>query len=346
MQSKTSALTIPTENDPCKRSHAERLEFLSDSSPKDVDADKHKAWAEKMAAALLAANLPKEAARVRDCAEALFFHLLSDDNGEIHFKLHSAPYCKYRHCPICQWRRSLRNKAIVMSALPAILEKHPTARFAMLTLTVRNCYLSELRQTIRDMNKGWQRLIQRKDWLALGWIRGVEVTRGQDGSAHPHFHALLMLPSSYFSGQAYIPTREWVQLWRQAMRLDYDPVCHIRMVKAKVLAETTPEGTDGRLLAVQSAVSEVAKYATKATDLLEGGPEWLAEYVEQVRSLKFLTSGGVLKGIFIDQRPEQEDLVHVGGDEEDVDGAVVDRLAFHWRTSRKRYARKRTPATK
>ena len=345
MQSKTAALTIPTENDSCNSPRDPRLEFLSDSSPDDRSADDHKAWAETMSAALLAANLPKEAARVRDCAEALFFRLLSDDNGEIHFKLHSAPYCHYRHCPICQWRRSLRNKAIVMSALPAILEKHPTARFAMLTLTVRNCHLSELRQTVATMNKGWKRLVERDGWPAVGWIRAVEVTRGQDGSAHPHFHALLMVPSTYFSGSAYIPTREWVQLWRQAMRLDYDPVCDIRQVKAKVSAETTPEGTDGRLLAVQSAVSEVAKYATKAADLLAGGPEWLAEYVAQVRGLKFLTSGGVLKGIFRDQRPEQEDLVHVGG-EEGEDGTVVDRLAFHWRTSRKRYARKRSRATK
>ena len=340
MQSKTTALTIPTENDPRKRPHAECLEFLSDSSPKDQAADDHKAWAETMSAALVAANLPKEAARVRDCAEALFFRLLSDDNGEIHFKLQSAPYCHYRHCPICQWRRSLRNKAIVMSALPAILEKHPTARFAMLTLTVRNCHLSELRQSISAMNKGWQRLIQRDGWPAIGWIRGVEVTRGQDGSAHPHFHALLMLPSSYFSGQAYIPTREWVQLWRQAMRLDYDPICDIRQVKAKVSAETTPEGTDGRLLAVQSAVSEVAKYATKAADLLAGGPEWLAEYVAQVHGLKFLTSGGVLKGIFKPVKEESEDLVHVGDDEE-VTGATIDKLSFHWRTKHKRYARKR-----
>ena len=339
MQSKTSALTIPTENG------QDKLEFLSDLSPKDKATDDHKAWSETMAAALLSANLPKEAARVRDCAEALFFHLLADDNGEIHFKLHSAPYCHYRHCPTCQWRRSLRSKAIVMSALPAILEKHPSARFAMLTLTVRNCHLSELRQTIAAMNKGWKRLLRRDGWPALGWIRAVEVTRGDDDSAHPHFHALLILPASYFSGQAYIPTREWVQLWRQAMRLNYDPVCDIRQVKAKVSAETTPEGTDGRLLAVQSAVSEVAKYATKATDLLAGGSDWLAEYVAQVHGLKFLTSGGVLKGIFIDQRPEQEDLVHVG-DEEEGNGAVVDNLAFHWRTSRKRYARKRSTATK
>ncbi len=339
MQSKTSAITIPTKNEQNKRPHAERLEFLSDLSPKDKPADDHKEWAEKMSTALDAAGLARPSVRLRDCAEALFFHLLADAHGELHRKLHSAPYCHYRHCPICQWRRSLRNKAIVMAALPAVLEKYPSARFVMLTLTVRNCHLSELRGTIRGMNKGWQRLIQREDWPALGWIRATEVTRAKDGAAHPHFHILLMLPSTYFRGDKYVKTEEWARRWREAARLDYDPVCDIRAVKAKAPAETTPGG-DARMQAVRSAVSEVVKYATKAADLLAGGPEWLAEYVEQVRSLKFLTSGGVFKGIFKDQRPDREDLVHVGGDEEDADGAVVQRLAFHWRTKHKRYARR------
>lgn len=341
MQGKALAVTIPTKNEQNKRPHAERLEFLSDSSPKDKHADEHKAWAEKMAAALDAAGLERPSVRVRDCAEALFFHLLADAHGEVHFKLHSAPYCKYRHCPTCQWRRSLRNKAIVMSALPDILRKYPTARFVMLTLTVRNCSVSELRETIQTMNKGWQRLIQREDWPALGWIRAVEVTRGQDGSAHPHFHCLLMMSSRYFVGPRYVPTREWVQRWREVMRLDYDPVCDVRLVKAKTPAAEITPGADARLAAVHSAVSEVVKYSTKAADLLAGGPEWLATYVEQVRSLKFLTSGGVLKGIFKPVKEESEDLVHVGDDEEAA-GATIDKLSFHWRTKHKRYARKRS----
>lgn len=336
MHSKTSFATIPADVTRRKRGD---LEFLADLSPRDKPADEHKAWSEKMAAALLPAGLSKQAARVRDCAEAVFFHMHADNkNGEIGLKLHSAPYCHYRHCPTCQWRRSLKAKATVMSALPGILQKYPAARFVMLTLTIRNCPVSDLRETVGAMNAGWKRLILRKDWPALGWLRAVEVTRGKDGSAHPHYHCLLMLPPEYFS-RNYLPTKAWVQLWREAMRLDYDPVCDVRIVRVKPGREM-PDGTDARLLAVSSAVSEVVKYATKASDLLQGGPEWLREYVEQVRNLKFATSGGVLKGILTDVRPKNEDLVHVGGEEE-VDGAVLDKLAFHWRTKHQAYARKR-----
>jgi plasmid rolling circle replication initiator protein Rep len=231
-----------------------------------------------------------------------------------------------------------------MSAIPKILEQYPTACFAMLTLTVKNCPITELRQTILAMSKGWKRLTERKDWPALGWVRGVEVTAGQDYTAHPHCHALLMLPSGYFGGKAYVPTKEWVQRWRQAMRLDYDPVCDIRAIKVKAGIHEAAKGTDARLLAISRAVSEVAKYATKTEDLMGCDPDWLREYVEQVNALKFLTSGsGALKGVLKDVRKksgEDEDLVHVDG-EEPVEGEVELQLSYDWRRKLKRYARKR-----
>ncbi|MDI5424891.1 ROK family protein, partial [Salmonella enterica subsp. enterica serovar Kentucky] len=37
-----------------------------------------------------------------------------------------------------------------------------------------------------------------------GWIRTTEVTRGRDGSAHPHFHTLMMVPPSMLSGRDYV----------------------------------------------------------------------------------------------------------------------------------------------
>lgn len=69
--------------------------------------------------------------------------------------------------------------------------------------------------------------------------------------------------------------------------------------------------------------------------------EWLATYNEQMHRTKALTSGGALKGIFRDMREEREDLIHVGGEDDEGGGEVRDRLAFGWRRSFKRYARKR-----
>jgi len=321
---------------------AEGLQFLASDSPSDETWDKHRAYGDQLSEMLADAAMSRASVRVRDCAEALFFALRSSaETGELQWKLKSAPFCHFRHCPICQWRRSLKTKAIVMSAIPKILEQYPTARFVLLTLTVKNCPITDLRQTILAMNRGWKRLIERQDWPALGWIRGVEVTAGVGCTAHPHMHALLMLPASYFSGKGYVTTREWVQRWRQVMRLDYDPSCDIRVIKVKLGSQVPTEGTDWRVRAISHAVSEVAKYPTKTEDLTKCGPDWLRKYVEQVHGLKFLTSGGVLKGILKDVREEdEEDLVHVDG-EEPVEGEVEERLSYHWRRKFKRYARKR-----
>jgi plasmid rolling circle replication initiator protein Rep len=319
-----------------------RLEYLGDLSQKDKTWDEHRLWADKTQPVLEQAGLLRQAVRVRDCGQALFYALVVDQQtGEITLKLHNADLCHWRHCPICQWRRMLANLARLNVALPKILEQYPTARWAMLTLTVRNPSVSDLRETIQAMNKGWARLIERKAWPALGWIRATEVTRAKDGAAHPHFHCLMLVPASYF-GKGYIPTCEWVQLWRQSMRLNYDPVCDIRQVKAKPGRELPNSAAEAAMIdAVRGGgAKEVLKYATKTADLLSGGPEWLAEFVEQVHGLKFLASGGVLKGILKDRDDGEENLVHVG--EGDEDGAAnAPKLRFDWRPSVKRYARKR-----
>ena len=62
-------------------------------------------------------------------------------------------------------------------ALPALEQEHPKARWIFLTLTVPNCPVEELRATLQEMGKGWQRLIKRKEFKpVLGFIRTTEVT--------------------------------------------------------------------------------------------------------------------------------------------------------------------------
>ena len=68
------------------------------------------------------------------------------------------------------------------------------------------------------MNSAWQRLAQTKRFKGVvkGFIRTTEVTRGKDGDmmAHPHFHALLLVDSSYFA-RNYIKQLEWVEMWQR-----------------------------------------------------------------------------------------------------------------------------------
>jgi plasmid rolling circle replication initiator protein Rep len=121
-------------------------------------------------------------------------------------------------------------KAKAYKVLPKIVEAYPKHRWLFLTLTLKNSPITELKPTLTTMNRAFQRLSQRKAWPAEGWLRSTEVTRGRDGSAHPHFHCLLMVKPSYF-GKGYINQAEWVELWRHAMRLDYDPILDCRAMK-------------------------------------------------------------------------------------------------------------------
>ncbi|WP_257640988.1 protein rep, partial [Acetobacter okinawensis] len=156
------------------------------------------------------------AERIGACSGVLRFGQIPDpETGEMRLRLREAQFCRVRHCPVCQWRRSLMWQARFFQALPDLVEAHKEARWLFLTLTVRNCPVEALRPVLRDMNTAWGRLVKRPEFQQVqGWIRTTEVTRGRDGSAHPHFHALLMVPPSYFQGKYYVKQARWVELWR------------------------------------------------------------------------------------------------------------------------------------
>jgi plasmid rolling circle replication initiator protein Rep len=218
-------------------------------------------------------------------------------------------------------------QARFLKALPAIEAAYPTARWLFLTLTVRNCAIVNLRQTLRGMNKAWQRLIKRPEFAnnVQGWIRTTEVTRGHDDSAHPHFHCLLMVRPYYFSGKGYVTQSRWTDLWRECARLDYRPIVDIRAVKAR-------RGAPGET-PLRQALAETLKYAVKPSDM-EG--DWLIELTKQVHRLRFLASGGVLRNMLREFEASEQDLLLA--DEGGEGGDPV--LFFDWRREIRRYVEK------
>jgi plasmid rolling circle replication initiator protein Rep len=217
-------------------------------------------------------------------------------------------------------------QARFLKALPSIEQAYPRVRWLFLTLTIRNCPITELRSQIRSMNEAWHRLIKRKEFGAvLGWVRTTEVTKGRDGLAHPHFHCLLMVRPSYF-GKGYITQQRWVDLWRECARLDYRPSVYIRVVKPK------PGSTESPL---RRAVSETLKYAVKPEDMLDR--EWLLELTRQVFKLRFVASGGVLKNVLREAEETEQDLMLA---DEDGEGEGDPAIWFDWRRAVKRYVKR------
>ncbi|MGJ8863378.1 protein rep, partial [Salmonella enterica subsp. enterica serovar Kentucky] len=60
-----------------------------------------------------------------------------------------------------------------------------------------------------------------------------EVTRSSDGSAHPQFHTLIMAPPGMLNGKIFVRHERWVELWRECLRVDYDPNVVVRAVKPR-----------------------------------------------------------------------------------------------------------------
>jgi plasmid rolling circle replication initiator protein Rep len=326
-------------------------QFLSDVLPKTKKNKKDKSWdthkAQNVDVAVVMCkseklNHQKQGKRISECCQRVEFGyvLVSTGTGEVKLRLKSAEFCRVRYCPICQWRRALMWVSRFFDAFPRIYAAHPEMRYIMLTLTVRNCAISELRSTVIQMAKAWQRLSQRKAYPALGFVRSLEVTRGDDDSAHPHFHILLAVPPSYFNGRSYLSKDKWAALWQDAMRLDYKPVCDVRIVKEKAdkgqifEGVAIPESMPKPLVALMSAITETIKYTTKPADMVKES-SWLLEMVDQMQNIRAVALGGIFKE-FLKETEDNQDLI-----ETDIEKVVTNEggIHFSFRDDVKRYQR-------
>ena len=209
--------------------------------------------------------------RIANCADVIKADVLIHPDVPPETNLRAARLCNTRLCPFCEWRRTRVWRKRLHDGLSALYEDQPKLRGVFLTLTVRNCRLEELGDQLDQMNRAWRRMINRSFYPTDLWFRRTEITIGggadiaQPVSAHPHFHALLLVRPGYF-GPGYIKQTTWQKEWMDAARLDYAPIVDVRSAKTKSGAGTSSADD------AKSSVLEAAKYAAKATDLMELGP--------------------------------------------------------------------------
>jgi len=290
---------------------------LCEYSPTDGKFDGHKASSAKIAALYgldgnkglkgficgsRVVEFEKYQSRISGCGTWLKFWETADN-----FKLSDARFCKVPYCPMCQFRRSLKWRAKFLGALPEIQSQYPSEKWVFLTLTLKNCDLSELRETVQDMGKAFNRLSKLASYPFTGCIKSLEVTRvwdwydehnqylGRHGvtwwyrntgankqswtvqptdEVHPHYHVLGMVDPSYF-GKGYITQAQWSDMWGQSLRLDYVPIVNIKKIKGsrkllKTKISDTP--TDSSLndfeAQMLAGLCETLKYTIKEQDLL------------------------------------------------------------------------------
>ena len=296
---------------------------LSELSPRDKPWDVHRAESDQIASNYRGSEFQRYVERMDDCAQFLAFGLVPNtDEGAYQLKLRTARFCRVRTCMICSWRRSLMYKARAFKALPKVLADFPNGRFLFLTLTLKNCPVHELRNSIFHLNSSFRRLAKLKHFPAVGYIKTVEVTRGKRGDAHPHLHILMMVPPSYF-GVNYVKKKEWCAWWKRAAKVDYTPIIDVQAIKAK----DSPLGL----------LAEVVKYQTKPNDLIFSDRLWFLEYTRQVHRTNAFALGGVFKDYFKELEKEDTTEEMIGGNEETQEGVDEGELFFNWRQFEKKY---------
>jgi plasmid rolling circle replication initiator protein Rep len=314
---------------------SESPEYLTTASPSDASFDTHKEVSARISelycmeselgfAGFMSGDrfvrFHTFGTKINECGNWLRF--VKSRSGKI--KLIDARFCKSPNCPMCQWRRSLKWRAKFLSLLPTLQDQHPKHRWLFLTLTVKNCLMQDLKQTIKHLNESFNRLSKLADFPFEGYIKAVEVTRawecwdeqgnylGCHGTrwieqweytahekltlkatdlVHPHLHIAGMVKASYFT-HGYVSQSRWTEMWKRSLRVDYTPIVNVKAVKAKKLPPKPGDLTDDASndeSGMVKAICEVCKYTVKESDLI--GKLYNEEDANQVNSewLKALT---------------------------------------------------------
>lgn len=241
--------------------------------------------------------------RILNCSNDLIYVFDDDVNSLTYGRatFHNARWCCVRHCSFCQFARARRLKAKFFKVFT--FENIAEFDWIFLTLTIKNCPDNEIRSTIDLMNKAWQRLTQRKDFPAQGFIRSFEITmqrdrlssdgkskkssgaptRSPDGylMAHPHLHVVLCMKPGYYEHN-FKDKDWWIDQWQSCLRVDYRP-----SVSIKKIVDYEND--------LVSALLETLKYTTKPADFDLSNPvagEWLDVLTRELHKVRAISVGG------------------------------------------------------
>ena len=137
------------------------------------------------------------------------------------------------------------------------------------------------------MNKAFKRMhetIRFKNAIA-GFCRILEIHPQKDDSnfTHPHFHCILAVRSSYFKN-IYIKQYEWQEMWKDALRVDYNPSVDVRIIKS-----------DNEKDPIAKVVAEAFKYPMKSSSLDAITWQQFQVLYNELFRLRFISYGGILK---------------------------------------------------
>ncbi|MDM7883458.1 protein rep [Staphylococcus borealis] len=217
-------------------------------------------------------------ALIRECNTFLSF--VADKTLEKQ-KLHKSNLCKNRFCPVCAWRKA-RKDALGLSLMMQYIKQKEDKQFIFLTLTTPNVTVEHLESEIKNYNKAFKKMIERKKVKSIikGYVRKLEITYNQKRDDYnPHFHVLIAVNKSYFTDKRYyISQKEWLELWRDVTGNQAITQVHVQKVKQNNNKE----------------LYEMAKYSGKDSDYLVNQKVFDAFY-KALKGKQVLVYSGLFK---------------------------------------------------
>ena len=278
----------------------------------------------------------KKAHRVKECGEVLRF--VEDESG--YTKLAQTWFCHSRLCPLCNWRRAMKQSNQLTQILTEAVKQRKTGRFLFLTLTVENTTGEQLKSELRQMGRAIRDLMRYKKPAKnlLGYVRSTEVTVNHEADQpmyHHHMHVLLFVKSLYFKGSDnYISQSEWTGYWQRAMKLTYVPIVNVEAVKPNVKRQKN---------SLLASAQETAKYQVKSKDILTNNPEQDLRVIDDLEQAlagsRQISYGGLLKEIRKQlqlEDVENDDLINTDSGDQETD-QVVREIVAKWDYQLKNY---------
>lgn len=285
--------------------------------------------------------LLKRTVRMESCGSSLQF--ATTKTGEK--RLMRADFCMDRMCPACQKRRSLVVFHQVKNVCLSLQKEYKSTSYLLLTLTIPNVPVEELKSSMATMNKAWAKMSKRAEFkkAVWGWFKAIEVTCShrdkKSSSYHPHMHILLAVPGGYFKGKNYINQKRWLELWQESMKMPEITQVDVRKIKVNSKKENSS--------AIESAAAEVGKYATKPSNyIVKYEDDYIADSLVvgdlaiALRGARLTSFGGRMKEHYnklelMDVEGDSVDLINVTGENDQVEAVMIQ--VFKWNIGIKRY---------
>ncbi len=302
----------------------------------------------------------KKTYKIDDCGSYLIFKNFFEIEK---LKLAKANFCRCRLCPMCIIRKSAKIRANLLKVLSyAVFEKK--YMLVHLTLTVRNVKRQDLKNTVDEMLKAFNLMIDRDIFKAKGksaknivkgLFRNLEITYVNDPTKksydtfHPHFHVVMAVEKSYFTGKDYLKQNDWCLLWQSCMKTKYKPICYIE--KCYYKNEQGKKIKDLKTVDdIEKVAFEASKYVAKSSDYLYINDLELSK--KNLLTLDLALSGrklfhyggdfGKIKKQLNLEDEEKGDLIHINGEEIETDMLDYIYEVYRWDKLTKDYTMSET----